>query len=138
MDEKALELLRRRVLRAREKHEEVIRLVVDEVDQVSITESILRRHRSLKVRADDAVDCVDGRVGTSFSMRLFIARLLSLEARHTCNALVAGQSDAKFGVTGHVLAFFEREVTVASGIAEACLLHLDCIRFSPRALRAQQ
>ena len=49
VDEERLKLLCRRVLRAREKHAAVIRVMVDKVVLISIAEAILRRHRALKV-----------------------------------------------------------------------------------------
>ena len=49
LDEERLKLLRHRYLCPREDHAAVVRLMVDNVYQMSIAEAILRRHRALKV-----------------------------------------------------------------------------------------
>ena len=88
-------MLRRRVLGSREEYAAVVRLVVGEIYQVPVLQSVPRRRRVLKVRADDATDAIDGRVGAAVNLRRRIARLLPFEARHARRALVAADLDAR-------------------------------------------
>ena len=48
MNEERFNLLRRLVLRARQQHTAVVRLMVDKVDQISINEAILQLHWVLR------------------------------------------------------------------------------------------
>ena len=79
MYKERFKLLRRRVLRVRQVHTALVRLMVYKIEQISIAESISRRHWALRLREDDAADPGDGRVVATVLLRLRVARLIAFE-----------------------------------------------------------
>ena len=135
VNEEVLKVLRRRVLGAREEHAAVVLLTVDKLGQLSIAQPTLRRHRALEVRADNAADPVDCRVGAAVALWLYVARLLDPEARHTRHALVPVQLDTRCQITRHEPDRVEREVAETlvpvqqRGFVRIVHVFVRCVRF---------
>ena len=102
-NEESLKLFSRHVLCSCEKYPAVIRLVIDEINQITVSKPIPWRHRTFQIRTDDSTDSVNGRVKTTVRLVLGVSRLFILHARNARHALAARQPYPRGWVSSHAL-----------------------------------
>ena len=94
----------------RDKDPALFALVIDKINQISISEAVLLHHRTFSFGTDHAADAIDRRVIAAALPRLCVACLTPLHARHSRHAPVACETYSGPRVTRHPFDCVERQV----------------------------